>query len=96
MAKKMNRYWLFENRPYEAGECLDDLTYTFKTIKKAQDYIDEKGDDSLYDVSYIIDSKTWKVIYKKYMGNEWEKLTNTTSYIVGDPDEKDQVKWETE
>lgn len=83
----MNRYWLFQECEWEALGGLEDLKGTFKSIKKTKAYAD---DDDYGDVSYIIDSKTWKMLWRKYHGyahkidTEWKEVKEN-SYDIGEP-----------
>ena len=69
----MNRYWLFQMQDYEAYGGLCDLQYTFRSAKKAMEYVDSKNSIK-YDESYIVDSKTWTIIWQKEYDMSWEKL----------------------
>ena len=79
---KMNRYWLFQENKYETLGGLDDLKYTFKSIKKAKEY---ENNNPWRDLSYIIDSKTWKLICRRQPNLPWEEINECCSYDVGEP-----------
>ena len=88
----MNRYWLFQEYEYECSGGLEDLKGTFKTLKAAKEYT---ASNPWGDYSYIVDSKTWKIVCRtdnvfevKYGNKEpkWEKV-DAESYDIGDPRE---------
>jgi hypothetical protein len=81
----MNRYWLFQECDYEACGGLEDLKGTFHTVLKAKRAAEQHRRQ--WDLSYIIDSKTWKTTWNKDYDGPWKRV-KAESYDIGEPKEK--------